>query len=258
MNLGGYVSETYFVKTHKKKNFTILDNTCIRDNRLSWKSKGLHTYLMSLPDGWEICMSDLKNRASDGRDSINTAVKELEKYGYMLRELKRTEKGCFKAFCYTVFENPTESSANTDSANMSNDRESSPFADNPFTVEPVAEKTQLLTTETKTINKKRTELTNKDMDYVAETNFKNKIRELFEGDYPFDCKFESDVKSYFEKSKIDGASMSSYLQYVYERTKLSNVKKSFEGLFRTLALSKSILRDFKNSCYVKNDEGKKT
>lgn len=46
------MSETYFVKHHKKTKFTVLDNTCVQDKELSWKSKGVHTYLMSLPDDW--------------------------------------------------------------------------------------------------------------------------------------------------------------------------------------------------------------
>lgn len=102
------VSETYFVKHRKKEKFTILDNTCIHDRRLSWKSKGLHTYLMSLPEDWKICLSDLVNRSADGRDSMNTAIKELETFGYLQRRIERKENGCFKYFWYVVFEFPQD------------------------------------------------------------------------------------------------------------------------------------------------------
>ena len=45
--------------------------------------------------------------------------------------------------------------------------------------------------------------------------------------------------------------MEAYLKYVFERTKIGNVQKSFEGLFRVLALSSSVVRDFKNSSLCK-------
>ena len=43
------------IRRIKKENpFIMLDKTCINDNRLSWKAKGLHTYIMGLPDDWKI------------------------------------------------------------------------------------------------------------------------------------------------------------------------------------------------------------
>ena len=36
----------------KTGNFTILDNTGLRDPNISWKAKGLLAYLLHLPDDW--------------------------------------------------------------------------------------------------------------------------------------------------------------------------------------------------------------
>ena len=163
------MSETFFVKQHKKEKFTILDNTCIRDSRLSWKSKGLHTYLMALPEDWKIYISDLITRSSDGRDSLNTAIKELEEFGYLKRNFERTENGRFKQFCYVVFESPI-----TDI----------PFTENPLLEKPFTENPHLLTTKKLITNKIKTELTNHDENKVSETVFVKKIKELFEGEYP--------------------------------------------------------------------------
>ena len=63
---GGLVSETYFIKQRKKEKFTILDNTCIQDCNLSWKAKGVHTYLMSLPEDWKIHISEIVKRSDQG------------------------------------------------------------------------------------------------------------------------------------------------------------------------------------------------
>lgn len=144
-----------------KEKFTILDNTCIQDNRLSWKAKGLHTYLMSLPEDWKICLSDLVNRSVDGRDSMNTAIKELENFGYLKRVIERKENGCFKHFCYVVFECPENQEIN-DSCDDTNNQ---PFTENPLMDKPIVEKPftenpQLLTTNILNTNIKKTKLTN--------------------------------------------------------------------------------------------------
>lgn len=93
--------------TIKKKtdNFTIIDNTGIRDEKLSWKAKGLLTYLLHLPDDWQVYLSDLKNRSTDGRDSTASAIKELVENGYIQRSQVK-EKGKFSGYNYTVYEQP--------------------------------------------------------------------------------------------------------------------------------------------------------
>ena len=95
--------------TIKKKtnNFTIIDNTGIRDENLSWKAKGLLVYLLHLPDDWQVYLEDLKNRSTDGRDSTISGIKELMKKGYIKRTRKR-DKGKFVGYDYEVYEIPNE------------------------------------------------------------------------------------------------------------------------------------------------------
>ena len=249
------MSETYFVKQHRKENFTILDNTCIRDNQLSWKSKGLHTYLMSLPEDWKICLSDLIKRSIDGRDSVTSAIRELESRGYIQRDVQRTEKGCFKNFCYMVFESPKEQSAEKCEQPFTEN----PKTDNPISDKPYSENPLLLTTNKLNTDKQRTELTNLDCkseteQSVSESVFVNIIKSLFGGEYPFDKNFEEAVRKHLADAGIEETNLEAFLKYVFERTKLGNVQKSFEGLYRKLALANSIVRDFKNSSFLKKDE----
>ena len=249
------MSETYFVKQHRKENFTILDNTCIRDIQLSWKSKGLHTYLMSLPEDWKICLSDLIKRSLDGRDSVTSAIRELESRGYIQRDVQRTEKGCFKNFCYMVFESPKEQSAEKCEQPFTEN----PKTDNPISDKPYSENPLLLTTNKLNTDKQRTELTNSDCkseteQSVSESVFVNIIKGLFGGEYPFDKNFEAAVFKHLADAGIKETNLEAFLKYVFERTKLGNVQKSFEGLYRKLALANSIVRDFRNSSFLKKDE----
>ena len=91
----------------KKRNtpFVQIDKSALQDSRLSWKSRGLLAYLLSLPDDWEIYVKELTNHSTDGRDSTTTAMNELIKLGYIIRE-RKTEKGKFKGFNYLVSDIP--------------------------------------------------------------------------------------------------------------------------------------------------------
>lgn len=242
------MSETYFVKHHKKTKFTVLDNTCVQDKELSWKSKGVHTYLMSLPDDWKIYITELVNHSTDGKAALYSAIQELEKHGYVRKIRNRRENGRFDSTVYYVFEKP----------NLIND--DSPLTDfpdveNPDMEKPDLENQQLLNTNnTNYLNIQNTELTNYESQTVSELVFENYIKELFGGEYPFDKNFESDVMKKLESFQLSEQNLESYLKYVFERTRLANPSKSFEGLFRKLALSNSISRDFKLSNHCKQEE----
>jgi hypothetical protein len=97
--------DTKFIKTKKEKNYTVLDNTFIKDTRLSWKAKGLMTYLLSLPDDWTIHLSEIEKHATDGKSALRSAINELKELGYLKAEQKR-ENNRFAEMVYIIIENP--------------------------------------------------------------------------------------------------------------------------------------------------------
>lgn len=126
--------ETKFIKAKKETNYTVLDNTFIQDTRLSWKAKGVMTYLLSLPDDWVIHLSEIERHATDGKDSLRSAINELKKYGYILTEQKKDASGRFCESVYTVYEKPKIPYAEK------------PLAENPYTEKPLAENPPLQNT----------------------------------------------------------------------------------------------------------------
>jgi hypothetical protein len=96
------------IRVIKDKNnpYLMLNKTSIQDIRLSAKAKGIHVYILSLPDDWKIYINELKNHFSDGRDSITSGINELIKFGYIKREKLKNEKGQFCGYEYQVFEIP--------------------------------------------------------------------------------------------------------------------------------------------------------
>jgi hypothetical protein len=91
----------------KESDFVTLDNHALRNKELSWKGKGLHSYLMHLPDDWQINIADLQNRSDDGRDSTAAGLRELIKAGYVTRTRVIDDKTKqFIGYDYNIYERP--------------------------------------------------------------------------------------------------------------------------------------------------------
>lgn len=81
------------IKKVYKTKYTVIDNTVIEDTKLSWKAKGLFTYLWSRPDNWNFYVSEVAKHARGSRDQVMTGLEELETAGYLLRSRKRDKNG---------------------------------------------------------------------------------------------------------------------------------------------------------------------
>ena len=76
-------------RVEKTKDFTIMCNHHLRNTELSLKAKGLLSLMLSLPDNWDYTTKGLSFICKDGVDSISTALKELERHGYLTRQRLR-------------------------------------------------------------------------------------------------------------------------------------------------------------------------
>lgn len=95
------------IKKHSDM-FVILDRGCLENRELSFRAKGLWTYLMSLPDDWVVNIADLSKRSREGRDAVQGAMAELMKSGYVKRELARKDDGSLDGWDYTIYEVPPD------------------------------------------------------------------------------------------------------------------------------------------------------
>lgn len=78
-------------RVEKTKDFTIMSNHHLRNTELSLKAKGLLSLMLSLPEDWDYTTKGLAHICRDGVDSITTALKELERHGYLTRQRLRNE-----------------------------------------------------------------------------------------------------------------------------------------------------------------------
>ncbi len=84
------------VRVAKKTNYTVIDNTALQDNRLSWKAKGMMAYMLSLPDDWIFYIDELQKHGTDGIASFRSGFDELKMLGYVERVRKQRSDGTFK------------------------------------------------------------------------------------------------------------------------------------------------------------------
>lgn len=70
-------------RVEKVKDYTTISNYHLRDKRLSLKAKGLLTMILALPEDWNFTIRGLSAICKEGAESIGTALKELEKGGYL-------------------------------------------------------------------------------------------------------------------------------------------------------------------------------
>lgn len=76
-----------------QSNFTILSNEILRDNRLSFRARGILVSILSRPDNWRTNAESLANESIEGRGAILTALKELETIGYLERTKHQNAQG---------------------------------------------------------------------------------------------------------------------------------------------------------------------
>ena len=90
----------------KQDNFVTIDTHALRNESLSWQAKGLHSYLMQLPNDWQINEADLSNRSKSRWRATKTALLELIVAGYVWRQQKYDTRHRFSGYLYIVTEKP--------------------------------------------------------------------------------------------------------------------------------------------------------
>jgi len=117
-------------RIEKTKDYTVISNYHFKDKSISLKAKGLLSMMLSLPEEWNYTTRGLAALCKEGVDSIGTALKELEKAGYIKRNRLRDAKGKITDTEYVIFEKPE---VEPDMANPSTEK---PHTENPYMDKP--------------------------------------------------------------------------------------------------------------------------
>lgn len=74
------------LKKHIERDYTTVHNGFLRDKSLSINARGILITMLSLRDDWDFSIKGLAAILPDGEKKVGSALKELEKHGYLVRE----------------------------------------------------------------------------------------------------------------------------------------------------------------------------
>ena len=80
-----------------RTNFTIIQNSVLLDDRLSYRARGLLCAILARPDNWRVRADQLAKEGSEGRGAVLTALKELRTIGYLHLHRIRLDDGTFRS-----------------------------------------------------------------------------------------------------------------------------------------------------------------
>ena len=93
-------------RIERTRDYTVMCNHHLKNPRLSLKAKGLLSMMLSFPDEWNYSERGLAAICKEGVDAIHSAIKELEKAGYMERHQLRGQGGRIVDTEYVIYEKP--------------------------------------------------------------------------------------------------------------------------------------------------------
>lgn len=94
-------------KIEKQKNYTVMSNYHLQDKTLSFKAKGLLSFMLSLPEDWDYSMKGLVAVSKENLKAIRSILNELKDHGYLEINQTRGDKGYYK-YEYIIREIPLD------------------------------------------------------------------------------------------------------------------------------------------------------
>ncbi len=127
-------------RSEKTADYTQLSNSMLRDERLSFKARGILAMILSNSDTWEVYHGWLEERGTEGREAIRSGVQELERFGYVTyAEIRRG--GQFISRMWVWHERPVSEDKRTDRTNWKAPQDGKPSDGLPSDGKPSPKKT---------------------------------------------------------------------------------------------------------------------
>lgn len=88
--------------------YAAIPNAAMRDRRISIEARGLLALLMGYSDDWTFVFSHLQEVTGCGRDKLRRILRELESFGYVVREVRRGDSGLVQGSEWIIVDDPEE------------------------------------------------------------------------------------------------------------------------------------------------------
>ncbi len=104
-------------RIEKNKNYTVMSNYHLQDKNLSFKAKGLLSFMLSLPDDWDYSINGLVSISKEGIKAVKSVLKELQDNGYLVIRKNRNKIGRYE-YEYLIYEQPDTQKGDMDLGDM--------------------------------------------------------------------------------------------------------------------------------------------
>ena len=122
-------------RIERTRDYTVMSNQHLRNEKLSLRAKGLLSMMLSLPENWNYTTRGLAAICKEGVDAIGGALRELETAGYIVRHQLRDRHGRISDTEYVIYEQPQPKKPDTPSPDTD-----APDTENPYMEKPDTEK----------------------------------------------------------------------------------------------------------------------
>lgn len=80
------MTKTKIYKPKELEKFTAIPNQIFRSKGISMQATGIYCWLFSHKPGHGISVSFIAGHFKNGRDAVNTALKELQDHGWIIKK----------------------------------------------------------------------------------------------------------------------------------------------------------------------------
>ena len=123
-------------RIERTRDYTVMSNHHLRNEKLSLKAKGLLSMMLSLPDDWNYTTRGLAKICKEGVDAIGGALRELESAGYIVRHQLRDRYGRISDTEYVIYEQPQPKQPDMPQPDTASPGTENPYLDKPDTEKP--------------------------------------------------------------------------------------------------------------------------
>ena len=176
-------------RVNKTRGYTVMANFHLRDKNLSLKAVGLLSKMLSFNDGWKFSTRGLAAICKEGTDAILTALRELEKNGYLVRHQERNANGRMGSMIFEIYEEPQEVLPDTEKPHTENPDTVNPVTEQPHTEKSAQRNTEQVITQEENINSSNYQSIN--LDGMDGMNMRSRYEELIRDNLELDILAQS-------------------------------------------------------------------
>ena len=222
------------------KNFTMVPNYILMQRDISLKAIGLYAKLLSFPNDWNFTEKGLMSLIKDGKDSLKSALQELEDLGLFYKFQSRKSNGTLGEIIFYIspvpmtqemkFEimgrfNPLEIVKSDESIGIT---EFQPLSGNPLAVKPISDNPQQYNINKYNINKyniEKEKIYKKEKNISKTSEYENEFEELWKL-YPRKEGKNVALKKYIQYRKNNEATFDEVKQGILNYKKIIEKNKT--------------------------------